>query len=197
MKRLIIASIAACVLSGCAPHARHSQCQSLASKSEGASWGAAIAGTYVSQMQANIAERQYERCETTFDAIDYAKGTPSQGTSQTSAQDSVSYGKATVYLDLKGNYVATENGMILMLNNENYQFTKSTPNMMLNKDDPDTGAKQGDQVSAKAFVNGDHSKGAFIALDTTQTRYWVSTFNIVNGKPDKASSHDTEVKIKG
>ncbi|MFA1281521.1 hypothetical protein ACDI96_02250 [Citrobacter telavivensis] len=59
------------LLSGCAGKANHPQCQSLRNRAYGEQLGAAASGRYIDQVEANIADRQYERCEELFDLAQY------------------------------------------------------------------------------------------------------------------------------
>lgn len=63
--------LAASLLSGCAGKANHPQCQNLKDEAAGAQFGAALAGTYMAQIKADMDERQYERCEEMFDMAQY------------------------------------------------------------------------------------------------------------------------------
>ncbi|WP_312226828.1 hypothetical protein [Pseudescherichia sp.] len=199
MKRLMLIAATATALTGCAEHARHYQCQSYADKANGASWGAAAAGTYIAQIQANIAERQYERCETAFDLVDAQKATtevqsydsspvPSNVPSAPTRGD-------TRFNDLKGVQIAYTHNGLLMMGSEPYSFVKASPVKVLTEDDTDTSAKKGDSTHSEAYVNNSHTSGALIFSDSTQSRYWIGTFNILNGKPDKTTLNITEVKL--
>lgn len=66
-----LAIAAVSLLSGCAGKANHPQCQSLRNRAYGEQLGAAASGRYIDQVEANIADRQYERCEELFDLAQY------------------------------------------------------------------------------------------------------------------------------
>lgn len=153
MKRLIVLSLVVVALSGCTT-ARHSQCQDLASQADGAAVGAAMSGTYYGQMQANIAQRQYERCETAFDVVDSARGSQvaSQPVQRSYPQPTE---KDSQFIGLKGEQVAfTSNGELVVIStSQSYQFVKASPVMSAPKDDKDTGVKQGDSVQMELFAN--------------------------------------------
>lgn len=199
MKRLIIVAVAISALTGCAKHARHYQCQSYADNSNEATWGAIAAGTYISRIQANIAERQYERCETAFDLVDAQKGSTELQTydaPQVSANVQAESTRGdTRFNDLKGAQIAYTHNGHLMIGSEPYTFVKASPVVVLSKDDTDTSAKKGDATRGEVYVNNSHTSGAMIFEDSTQGRYWIGTFNIHNGKPDKTKLNITEVKL--
>lgn len=199
MKRLVIVAVATLALTGCAKHARHYQCQSYADNSNEATWGAVAAGTYISRIQANIAERQYERCETAFDLVDAQKGTTeaqSYDASQVPANvPSEPTRGDTLFNDLKGARIANTHNGLLMVGSEPYTFVKASPVVVLTQDDTDTSAKKGDATRGEVYLNNSHTSGAMIFEDSTQGRYWIGTFNIINGKPDKSNLNITEVRL--
>lgn len=69
-KRLGVA-FAMVALCGCVGKANHPQCQSLKAEAAGSQFGAVLAGTYIAHAEADIDERQYERCEEMFDMAQY------------------------------------------------------------------------------------------------------------------------------
>lgn len=195
MKKLIIISLMGLALTGCT-HARHSQCQQLASAADGALIGEGMAGTYYAERQANIAQLQYQQCETTMDAVDYARGSSPQAASRP-VQAAAATANDAVLNGLDGKEVAfISNGSLTVLtNNQSYSFIKAVDSNAP-KDDSDTGVKAGDSVHAELFANNSKSLAAMFVVDKTQNRYWVSTVSINNGQIDKATGHDIEVKLK-
>lgn len=74
------------LLSGCAGKARHQQCQDLKAEAAGSQFGAALAGTYMAQAEADMDKARYERCEESFDLIQYQSQLQQQAQEQASEQ---------------------------------------------------------------------------------------------------------------
>lgn len=78
---------AAMTLCGCVGKANHPQCQKLKAEAAGSQFGAAIAGTYVAQAEADMDENRYERCEEMFDLVQYQAQLQQQAQQQAQEQD--------------------------------------------------------------------------------------------------------------
>ncbi|WP_333498536.1 hypothetical protein [Kluyvera sp. CHPC 1.2972] len=85
-KRLVLAAFALVALSGCAGKARHAQCQELKSEAAGSQFGAAMAGTYMARADADMDTARYERCEESFDLLQYQAQLQQQAQEQANKQ---------------------------------------------------------------------------------------------------------------
>ncbi|MGU9778790.1 hypothetical protein ACV3J7_20830 [Salmonella enterica] len=195
MKKVILAVMACTVLSGCT-HARHTQCQDLASQADGAQIGAIMNGGYLAERQANIAQIEYNQCEQQMSTIDYATGGRA---SQNATQGTVAPAPMPTRRDVKftsstGRDVAYMSGNELVIGGMGYQFAKSLPPTAATKNETD-GTKKGDLLTAEFYVNNAHTLGAAIGTNTTQGKMYVTTFPIVNGKPDMKQADANEVQV--
>ncbi len=211
MKRLIVLTVMAVALTGCT-HARHSECQDLASQADGAQIGAILGGSYAGQIQANIAQREYVRCENALSTIDYARGsTPRQQTSNngstittTTSYQSTASGSP---LNLPNAYIfkaggeefrVSPNNNLLSYDGQMYQLAKSKVDYTADEAEPSTGTDKGDVLSIYIYrKESDSTKEAFMAdewpaiatgYNSTKKQWRVIRIHVVNGKPDEATS---------
>ncbi|MDM2944785.1 hypothetical protein OGY01_20370 [Citrobacter sp. Cm038] len=78
--------LAVMFLSGCVGKANHPQCQKLKAEAAGSQFGAAMAGTYLAQAEADMDNARYERCEEMFDLVQYQAQVQAQMQQQAQAE---------------------------------------------------------------------------------------------------------------
>jgi len=151
-----------------------------------------MSGTFYGQRQANIAQLEYNQCEQQMSAIDYARGSvapqDTQAIQSPKAQD-------VKFTSLTGRDVAYMSNGALIVNGQSYQFIKSMPPTPATKDETD-GIKKGDLLAAELYANSVRTSGAMIGTNSTQGKMYITTFDILNGKPDMKQGDANEIEVK-